>query len=523
VKIHQIIVEYKREVTAKNLASRLLESVERNDIAYKEEVLKLQNKNIESNELIKHIYNSGIYQRNPLNFKEVILHQEDDKLVLVQLSPSQLGSDWVHVNFIRAVPTKSGVGKIGMSKLKALAQKFGYGLEGQVWEKGSVSADKLRKFYTDQGFTLRDDDTFIWEPETPVNEKKARMHLRDLTNEASDEETSYQEIQFLPIKYDDVKTRDFKSDLKSIDGVISVVKKQPNGKIQISAIIENSADTNILLDLAKKYGIAISKNHTVTDAYVNKALGGKLKNQDEAEYLSPDDIHQLADKKGIPWDNDPEFLELTKRLTGKAHLDSLDNRELEKVKKYLEQLPQSSNKFEKAGYQQLDTNLWMKDQGTMAKLLMQDSADRSESKAIRLFWELTKKYPNLPNLPKFMQDNGEEYSEIKIKNAPYVMFNMEQLNPIAENSAEENLVYELNRAIREGKAWQTVWEKVKKRPEFVDNVNYTAPRFKILYKTLELLNKVAKINNYTLDTDLDSVMIRPRTGELVFTLPWRLQ
>jgi hypothetical protein len=47
------------------------------------------------------------------------------------------------------------------------------------------------------------------------------------------------------------------------------------------------------------------------------------------------DIHNLADRKGIKWDNEPSFLKLTKRLTGKEHLDDLDQEELTKVKKYL--------------------------------------------------------------------------------------------------------------------------------------------------------------------------------------------
>jgi hypothetical protein len=44
----------------------------------------------------------------------------------------------------------------------------------------------------------------------------------------------------------------------------------------------------------------------------------------------------LADKNNIPWDNEPSFLKLTKRLTGKEHLDDLDQTELQKVKHHLE-------------------------------------------------------------------------------------------------------------------------------------------------------------------------------------------
>jgi hypothetical protein len=47
------------------------------------------------------------------------------------------------------------------------------------------------------------------------------------------------------------------------------------------------------------------------------------------------DIHNLADRKGIKWDDEPSFLKLTKRLTGKEHLDDLGQEELTKVKNYL--------------------------------------------------------------------------------------------------------------------------------------------------------------------------------------------
>jgi len=54
------------------------------------------------------------------------------------------------------------------------------------------------------------------------------------------------------------------------------------------------------------------------------------------ENITVKTIHRLADRKGIPWDNEPSFLKLTKRLTGKEHLDDLDQAGLKKVQKYLE-------------------------------------------------------------------------------------------------------------------------------------------------------------------------------------------
>lgn len=54
------------------------------------------------------------------------------------------------------------------------------------------------------------------------------------------------------------------------------------------------------------------------------------------ETITPQTIHNLADKKNIPWDDEPSFLRLTKRLTGKEHLDDLNQSELQKIKRHLE-------------------------------------------------------------------------------------------------------------------------------------------------------------------------------------------
>jgi hypothetical protein len=60
-----------------------------------------------------------------------------------------------------------------------------------------------------------------------------------------------------------------------------------------------------------------------------------------SENITPNDIHKLADQKNIKWDNEPSFLKLTKRLTGKEHLDDLDQDELRKVKNHLESVSEN--------------------------------------------------------------------------------------------------------------------------------------------------------------------------------------
>jgi hypothetical protein len=63
--------------------------------------------------------------------------------------------------------------------------------------------------------------------------------------------------------------------------------------------------------------------------------------KNKAEGITQSTIHKLADRKGVKWDDEPSFLKLTKRLTGKEHLDDLDQDELAKVKDHLDNLDEN--------------------------------------------------------------------------------------------------------------------------------------------------------------------------------------
>ena len=68
-----------------------------------------------------------------------------------------------------------------------------------------------------------------------------------------------------------------------------------------------------------------------------------------AESTTKKMIHDLADEKGIPWDDEPSFLKLTKRLTGKEHLDDLDADQLQKVYDHLQNVDESLKGLAAAG------------------------------------------------------------------------------------------------------------------------------------------------------------------------------
>ncbi len=70
----------------------------------------------------------------------------------------------------------------------------------------------------------------------------------------------------------------------------------------------------------------------------------RLKKQ-EQEYkaqgiidVTAQDVHDMADQKGIPWDNEPDFLKLSKDLTGVEHLDDMDEKQLQTIYSYLYRL-----------------------------------------------------------------------------------------------------------------------------------------------------------------------------------------
>lgn len=59
------------------------------------------------------------------------------------------------------------------------------------------------------------------------------------------------------------------------------------------------------------------------------------KHFDEAPIV-PEDIHAVADKLGVQWDNNANFMKMTERVTGKRHLDEMNQQQLRKIKDMLD-------------------------------------------------------------------------------------------------------------------------------------------------------------------------------------------
>ena len=90
------------------------------------------------------------------------------------------------------------------------------------------------------------------------------------------------------------------------------------------------SEENIVFKILRAKGKLDKLKDTVASIYDDKM------SVDESEKINISDIHKLADKKGIKWDNEPSFLKLTKRITGKEHLDDLDQLGLKKMMAHLD-------------------------------------------------------------------------------------------------------------------------------------------------------------------------------------------
>lgn len=92
------------------------------------------------------------------------------------------------------------------------------------------------------------------------------------------------------------------------------------------------SEENIVFKILRAKGYLDKLKNNISSIYDDKM------SVDEIKKISTTDIHKLADKKGVKWDNEPNFLKLTKDLTGEEHLDDLDQSGLNKVKDYLDKI-----------------------------------------------------------------------------------------------------------------------------------------------------------------------------------------
>lgn len=187
-----------------------------------------------------------------------------------------------------------------------------------------------------------------------------------------------------------------------------------------------------------------------------------------------------------------------------------------------------NNALKKAGYQfigkGLDAQVWMKDEGTVVKILMPETQENEAIESFKSFYNFVKRHSELPNLPKFKKVDGREVYSFTIKGKPYMQFGMEQLYPLKNDSLDEWVVWHM----ADYSAKQVDWEVAKEgmsnesdplAKQFITQNTSKMNDYKILYDTLRMLHKVGSKKGYGWDPHTENIMQRS-DGTLVVTDPW---
>ena len=183
------------------------------------------------------------------------------------------------------------------------------------------------------------------------------------------------------------------------------------------------------------------------------------------------------------------------------------------------------NALKKAGYKFIgsgyDAQVWMKDEGTVVKILM-PKEDNSAHDTFKTFYQISKKLDS-PNLPKFKEVDGSEVFNFTVKGKPFVQYGMEQLHPLKKGSLDEFVVWMLADLSAKQLDWDKALELVKKEdPKYSKLLAQNTSKiseYEILYNTLRKLHKVGKSKGYGWDPHTENIMQRD-DGTLVITDPW---
>lgn len=190
--------------------------------------------------------------------------------------------------------------------------------------------------------------------------------------------------------------------------------------------------------------------------------------------------------------------------------------------------------LKKAGYKKLgvgiDASVWMKDEGTVVKIIMSEVDPKRSIERMQAFYNFAKAHPEIENLPRFKKADGREFFKFSIGGIPFMQFSMEQLYPIKQGSLEEWIVWWLSGDIE--KNWKEAYKTLINTrlasghsggKEFSKQIKNLSPeeveKYRKYYETLRLLYKIGKKNNWAWDAHTENVMKRS-DGTLVITDPW---
>jgi predicted kinase len=222
-------------------------------------------------------------------------------------------------------------------------------------------------------------------------------------------------------------------------------------------------------------------------------------------------------KKLIADGKEEEAWMLLQKVTG----TKLKEAQMDEVGKFI------NNALKKAGYEFIgkgyDAQVWMKDEGTVVKILMPETNENEAIESFKTFYSFVKKNPS-PNLPVFKKVDGREVFKFTIKGKPFMQFGMEQLYPIKEGSLDEWVVWMMADLSAKGMDWASakddmMAERGKFAKEFSSQNDSKMNEYKSLYDTLTKLYKAGMKKGYGWDPHTENVMQR-KDGTLVITDPW---
>jgi len=199
--------------------------------------------------------------------------------------------------------------------------------------------------------------------------------------------------------------------------------------------------------------------------------------------------------------------------------DKIKEDEFDDVNKFINKALKKANyKFIGSGY---DAQVWMKDEGTVVKILM-PKEDNAAHDTFKTFYQISKK-SNSPNLPQFKAVDGSEVFNFNVKGKSFVQYGMEQLHPLKKGSLDEWVVWMLADYSAKQMDWKKVLDLLKKEdPKYSKLLTQNTSKikeYKILYNTLRMLHKIGQSKGYGWDPHTENVMQR-NDGTLVITDPW---
>lgn len=183
-----------------------------------------------------------------------------------------------------------------------------------------------------------------------------------------------------------------------------------------------------------------------------------------------------------------------------------------------------------SGYKMLghgvDAEVWMKDLGKVAKIIISDYSQASAIEIAEALYKFNQTH-KLPNLPRYVNIDGRKFFKFKIDATPFAQYNIEQLEPLSDK-VDLALVYEFSQAVWEEVPWNYLARQISQQSDqtpritaqILKRMKTEAKEYKLFYETLLVLYRYGRSRGFSWDLHEENVMRRPGTGELVIVDPW---